>query len=413
MAQTPLKFQNVQIGNRLGIGRKIVVYKAECDSLPCVGKVLDSTAMDVPSGIKTQFEILSRCQHPNIVQYLGMTAHPETKQPVYLVELMDSNLTEFLAKSRGQGPLPYYMQVDICHSIAQALNYLHSNDIIHRNLASRNILLSGGKAKVDISTSYILREEADCPGRQNYMPPEAFGMQYTCKLDCFSFGVLAVEIITKESPEPGPPNQSEIDRRRNHIQQIDPHHPLLPIVKGCLKDKDTDRPSSQELCRHLAVLKSCTEYTQSFRKDSPRYSLKMANQELTQELHEMRQQLTQANQELQEKSQQLARANQELREESQQLAQANQEKEEKSQQLAQANQELQEKRQQLAQANQELQEKSQQLAQANQELREKHQSVQPQLTSTDVRAWTVPRTEVEIQDQISGGAWGAVVKGRF
>ena len=81
MAQRPFKFKNVQIGNRLGIGSKIVVYKAECDGLSCVGKVLDSTAMDVPSGIKTQFEILSRCQHPNIVQYLGMTAHPETEQP--------------------------------------------------------------------------------------------------------------------------------------------------------------------------------------------------------------------------------------------------------------------------------------------------------------------------------------------
>ena len=378
MAQRPFKFKNVQIGNRLGIGSKIVVYKAECDGLSCVGKVLDSTAMDVPSGIKTQFEILSRCQHPNIVQYLGMTAHPETEQPVYLVELMDSNLTEFLAKSRGQGPLPYYMQVDICHSIAQALNYLHSNDIIHCNLSSRNILLSDGKAKVDIPTSYILREEADCPGKWNYMPPEAFGMQYTCKLDCFSFGVLAIEIITKETPEPGALNQSEFDRRRNHIRQIDPDHPLLPIIKGCLKDKDTDRPSSQELCRRLAVLKRSPEYTQSFQKDSPRYSLrkqKMANIELTQELHEMRQQLTLVKQEKEEKNQKFAEANQEPQEKSQQLAQANQEKEEKSQQLAHSHEELQEKSRQLAQANQELHEKSLQLAQANQELQEKSQQL--------------------------------------
>ena len=238
--QRPFKFQNVQIDKKkcLGIGNKILVCGAECDGIACAAKMVGTSDVpenvhdvpenvhDVPLGIKTQFEILSRCQNPNIVQYLGETADPETKQPVFLVELMDGNLTEFLAKSRGQGPLPYYMQVDICYSIAQALNYLHSNDIIHCNLSSRNILLSGGKAKVDISTSYILRKGAECPGKPAYMPPEGFGTQYTCKLDCFSFGVLAVEIMTKETPEPGPRNQSEINRRRSHIHQIDPDHSL-------------------------------------------------------------------------------------------------------------------------------------------------------------------------------------------
>ena len=405
--QTPFKFQNVQIEKKkhLGIGNKIVVYKAECDGITCAAKMLDTREMpenvqNVPSGIKTQFDILSRCQHPNIVQYLGETTDSENGQPVFLIELMDQNLAQFLGQH--EGPLPYYMQVDICNNIAQALNYLHSNDIIHCNLSSRNILLSGGKAKVDVSTSYILRKDPDCPGKPSYMPPEGFTMQYTCKLDCFSFGVLAVEIITKETPEPGPPNQSEIDRRRNHIHQIDQDHPLLRIVLECLKDKDTERPSSQDLCRRLAVLKKSPDYIKSFQKHSPTVSLQ-----------NMSRQLDLTNQEKEEKRQQLAQANQELKGNRQLLAQANQDLQEKSQQLAQANQDLQEKSQQLVQANQELREKSQQLAPANQELQAKSQGVQPQLTSTDVTAWTVPRTEVEIQDQIGGGAWGTVVKGRF
>ena len=191
---------------------------------------------------------------------------------MFLVELMDHNLTQFLGQHKG--PLPYYMQVDICNNIAQALNCLHSNGIIHCNLSSRNILLSAGKAKVDISTSYILRKDPECPGKPPYMPPEGFGMQYTCKLDCFSFGVLAVEIITKESPEPGPPNQSEIDHRRNHIHQIDQDHPLLPIVLECLKDRDTERPSSPDLCHRLApaALKKSPDYVKSSQKDSPTVS---------------------------------------------------------------------------------------------------------------------------------------------
>ena len=356
MAQTPFEFQNVQIDktNHLGIGKKILVYRAECDGLPCAAKmVADPIAMPenvhiVPPRIKAQFDTLSRCQHPDIVQYLGTTTHSETGEPAFLVECMDSNLNQFLVQARAR--LPYHIQVDICHDICKALNYLHINGIIHCNLSSRNILLSGGKAKVDISTSFILRaEDPECPGRPNYMPPEGFGGQYTNKLDCFSFGVLAIEIITRESSDPGERNQSEVDRRRNHIRQIKPDHPLLPIVLECLRDTDTRRPSSQELCRRLAALKEGHQYDKSLRKGSP-----------------IQQQLSQANR-----------------------------------QLELANERIQ----QLEQANQGLESLSQQL----QQLR----AAQPQLTTTDVGVWTVPRTEVEIQDQIGGGAWGAVARGRF
>ena len=455
MAQTQLEFQNVQIEKaRIGIGNKILVYKAMCDGLPCAAKILHPTVHDVPSGIKEQFELMSRCQHPNIVQYLGTTTDSETRQPVFLVELMDGNLTQFLGQARSQGKLPYHLQVDICHDICKALNYLHSNGIIHCNLSSRNVLLSGDKAKVDISTSFILREEPDCPGKPPYMPPEGFGGQFTCKLDCFSFGVLAIETITCENAEPGPRSQSEVERRKPHIEQIKPDHPLLPIVLECLKDKDTERPSSQELCRHLAALKEGLQYTRSVHKgsikerqlakaneekgrelDAVKHQLKEMSQQLAryQEGNENSQQPTQANQDQQDKSQQLAQASQELQDKSQQLAQANGDLEDKTRQLEQANQELHEKSEQLAQASQELRETSRQLAQRNESQRstqcqldqanEEVQSLsrqlqqlcvaQPQLPSTDVTPWTVPRTEVEIQDQIGGGAWGAVAKGRF
>ena len=457
MAQTQLEFQNVQIEKaRIGIGNKILVYKAMCDGLPCAAKIFHPTVHDVPSGIKEQFELLSRCQHPNIVQYLGTTTDSETGQPVFLVEHMsDGNLTQFLGQARSLGKLPYHIQVDICHDICKALNYLHSNGIIHCNLSSRNVLLSGDKAKVDISTSFILREEPDCPGKPPYMPPEGFGGQYTCKLDCFSFGVLAIEIITCENAEPGPRSQSEVERRRTHIDQIKPDHPLLPIVLECLKNNHTERPSSQELCRRLVALKEGQQYTKSVHKGSMKErQLAQANEEksikleeIKHQLREMSKQPTPANQDQQDKSQQLAQANRELHEKSQQLAQANQELRERSQRLAQAIQELQDKSQQLALANQELHEKGEQLEQASQELRERSQHLaranesqrstqcqldqaneevqslsrqlqqlrvaQPQLPSTDVTPWTVPRTEVEIQDQIGGGAWGAVAKGRF
>lgn len=71
MAQTPLKFQDVQIkkANRLGIGKKDLVYRSMCDGLPCAAKMIQPRNLAGPeneyivSTINKQFELLSHCQH--------------------------------------------------------------------------------------------------------------------------------------------------------------------------------------------------------------------------------------------------------------------------------------------------------------------------------------------------------------
>ena len=56
---------------------------------------------------------------------------------------------------------------------------------------------------------------------------------------------------------------AEIDRRQNHISQVDPNHPLLPVALDCLKDEDVERPSAQQLCERVASLKERAEYSDS------------------------------------------------------------------------------------------------------------------------------------------------------
>ena len=92
-------------------------------------------------------EFLSTIRHPNIVQYLGTYQDPDMGLPVLLMELMDDSLTHFLETSTQ--PIPYHIQVNICHDITLALSFLHSNGIIHRDLSSNNVLLIGNvRAKV-------------------------------------------------------------------------------------------------------------------------------------------------------------------------------------------------------------------------------------------------------------------------
>ena len=230
-------------------------------------------------------EFLSTVRHPNIVQYLGTYQDPDTRLPVLLMELMDESLTHFLESSPP--PIPYHVQVNICHDISRALSFLHSNGIVHRDLSSNNVLLiSNIRAKLtDFGMARLgnLNPQAThftntmCPGTDVYMPPEAVQDKpvYTEKIDCFSFGIIAIQTLMQEFPKPGErhitvndpryPQGSlklcvpEIERRQNHISQV-PKHPLLPIALDCLKDADGERPSAQQLCDRVAALKETAKY---------------------------------------------------------------------------------------------------------------------------------------------------------
>ena len=58
---------------------------------------------------------------------------------------------------------------------------------------------------------------------------------------------------------------SEVNRRQNHINQVDPDHSLLPIALDCLVEKDSKRPSAQQLCERIADLKEKIKYIDSDR----------------------------------------------------------------------------------------------------------------------------------------------------
>ena len=277
----------------LGVGSYGKVCKAKCGQLPCAAKLLHDTMFeDNDPGIGKfveRFELecrfLKEIKHPNIVQFLGTVRDPRSRRLALLMELMDESLTRFLERSTGT--LPYHTQLNICHDVALALAYLHSNDIIHRDLSSNNVLLIGEgiRAKVtDFGMSKLegmnprMTSLTMCPGTAAYMPPEALIIppRYSNKLDCFSHGVLAIQIVTRQFPDPGDAHKyveipgyssgkvlvqfPETERRKKDIDLVDPNHPLLPLALHCLRD---ERPSADELCGRLATLKGEQMYARS------------------------------------------------------------------------------------------------------------------------------------------------------
>ena len=338
MAQQPqhqyeFQYQRVELlkTEELGVGSYGAVCKAICDDLPCAAKILHPAlfqftapgATSVMQNFEQECRLLSAIKHPHIVQYLGTYRDPESRLTVLLMELMDESLTRFLEQSHK--PLPYHTEVNLCHDIVLALSYLHSNGIIHRDLSSNNVLLiAGSRAKVtdfgmaklyDVNRSTAhLTPLTLCPGTMAYMSPEALRDRpvYSDKLDSFSFGVLCIQIMTRQYPDPGDrfnfieindpraPSGTvqvevpEYERRQSHIDLIDPAHPLLPVALDCLKSRDRERPSCHELCGRMSTLKASPKYTESVQQSQ------LNSQNADRERRERESQQTQQIQDLQQ-----------------------------------------------------------------------------------------------------------------
>ena len=279
--------------DELGSGSYGAVCKAMWGQRLCAAKLLhpiffhsnDPGFVTTRRRFEQECEFLNDMKHPHIVEYLGTSHDPDSGLLVLLMELMDESLTQFL--ERSQQPLAYHIEVDLCHDIAQALAYIHSKEIIHRDLSGNNVLLIAGRAKItDFGMSKLLDANRRmtpltmCPGNSVYMPPEALSEPpvYSNKIDCFSFGVLQIQIMTRQFPNPGPAMRVvedsrsptgimkmpvlDSERRKSHLDLIDPTHTLLPTALGCLSYLEKDRPSAQDLCRQLAAFKEALCYTQ-------------------------------------------------------------------------------------------------------------------------------------------------------
>ena len=431
--QYEFRYQKVELikTESLGIGAYGAVCKAMCDDLPCAAKILHPAlfqftapgATSVMQKFEQECHLLSGIKHPHIVQYLGTYCDPESRLPVLLMELMDESLTHFLEQS--QKPLLYHTEVNLCHDIVLALSYLHSNGIVHRDLSSNNVLLiAGSRAKVtdfgmvklyDVNQGTIhLTPLTLCPGTVAYMPPEALEEppMYTDKLDSFSYGVLCVQIMTRQFPDPGerftiieindpraPSGRVKVDipeikRRRSHIDLIDPAHPLLPVALDCLKDKGRERPCCHELCGHVSTLKASPKYIESVQHTKPTQTANREGREremqpsqhtndLQQQLHTLNNQLQWKEQEIQQQRQQILGLQTHLFTKEKELAGKDHELEQKETTIATCQQEIEQLRQQLriseqvtAQFQQKenmLQDQKRQIQELQQQLKQKGQ----------------------------------------
>ena len=198
-------------------------------------------------------EILARItDHPSIIGYVE---HGKINSQLYLLmEYIEAeNLKELHAR---QDPVLLENVAQILIDMAAALEHMHENGFMHLDFKPENVLITrnGSVRLVDFDLAQQIPEKPKRfskknPGTPAYMPPEQLlGQPLSNRVDIFSFGVAAYELLTNQKPFPGDTPEEILKRQLDRSTFVAPHElngglppGLEKVLLRCLEQDPENR----------------------------------------------------------------------------------------------------------------------------------------------------------------------------
>ncbi|XP_062341147.1 LIM domain kinase 1-like [Osmerus eperlanus] len=229
-----------------------------------------------------------RClDHPNVLKFIGLLY--KDKRLNFISEYVQAGtLRETINKMDSD--FPWRVRVSFAKDIAAGMAYLHSMNVIHRDLNSHNCLVRENQSVVvaDFGLARLVVEERNqgrapslgrtsvgrvselrkpdrrkrytVVGNPYWMAPEMIhGKSYDERVDIFSFGIMLCEVIGRVSADPDylPRTQDFGLNVPGFLEQY--HHPecpssFLPLAALCCDMEADTRPSFAKLDEWLENL---------------------------------------------------------------------------------------------------------------------------------------------------------------
>ncbi|XP_048592577.1 probable LRR receptor-like serine/threonine-protein kinase At1g29720 isoform X2 [Brassica napus] len=200
---------NFDEANKLGEGGFGSVFKGELsDGTIIAVKQLSSKSCQGNREFVNEIGMISGLNHPNLVKLYGCCV--EKNELLLVYEYMENNSLALALSGKSSLKLDWATRQNICVGIARGIDFLHQGSMIrmvHRDIKTTNVLLDADlNAKIsDFGLARLHEAEhthisTRIAGTIGYMAPEyALYGQLTEKADVFSFGVVAMEIVSGKS----------------------------------------------------------------------------------------------------------------------------------------------------------------------------------------------------------------------
>uniref|UniRef100_H2ZXF2 non-specific serine/threonine protein kinase n=1 Tax=Latimeria chalumnae TaxID=7897 RepID=H2ZXF2_LATCH len=199
------------ITGELGDGAFGKVFKAQnkTSGVLAAAKVIETMSKDELEDYVVEIDILASCDHQNIVKLLD-ALYWDSKLWI-LIEFCPGGAVDAVMLELERGLSEPQIRV-ICKQTLQSLEYLHNNNVIHRDLKAGNILLTlEGDVKladfgVSAKNATSTQRRASFIGTPYWMAPEVVICEtskdtpYDYKADIWSLGITLIEMAEMEPP---------------------------------------------------------------------------------------------------------------------------------------------------------------------------------------------------------------------
>ncbi|XP_024542698.1 mixed lineage kinase domain-like protein isoform X1 [Selaginella moellendorffii] len=213
-----------------------------------------------------ELAVLGAHKHPNVLHIAGHSFDGEKRQYSLVMEKMDMDLANYLLKKNSLSLLSI---VAVMLQVATGMAWLHSKNVIHRDLKPQNILVGEedndlvsiriadfGVSRPDFISS-LISEATPKQGTRNFMAPEVWTSErYTKKADVYSYGMLSYQLVTGNIPfKVGMDMEQVLRGKRPEIPATCPEF-LSQLMRECWNHDAKERPSFSDICERLKQLKS-------------------------------------------------------------------------------------------------------------------------------------------------------------
>uniref|UniRef100_A0A4W3HJ55 Serine/threonine-protein kinase TAO3 n=1 Tax=Callorhinchus milii TaxID=7868 RepID=A0A4W3HJ55_CALMI len=202
-----------------------------------------------------EVKFLGQLKHPNTIEYKGCYLKEHTAWLV--MEYCLGSASDLLEVHKK--PLQEVEIAAITHGALQGLAYLHSHNLIHRDVKAGNILLTEpGQVKLaDFGSASIISPANSFVGTPYWMAPEVILAmdegQYDGKVDVWSLGITSIELAERKPPLFNMNAMSALyhiaQNESPSLQSNEWSNFFRNFVEYCLQKIPQDRPTSLELLR--------------------------------------------------------------------------------------------------------------------------------------------------------------------